>query len=99
MIIKLREIKLYHEIVKQKVNTCVFLNLQTALPWKWMAIESLKNREFSFNSDVWAYGVCLYEIFTLGQSPYPGIGWSLNFITQLENGLRMEQPVFCTKSM
>lgn len=64
-----------------------------------MAIESLKERVFSMDSDVWAYGVCLYELVTVGQSPYPGIGWNPDFITKLENGFRMERPAFCTLSL
>ncbi|ODN01725.1 Vascular endothelial growth factor receptor 1 [Orchesella cincta] len=72
---------------------------QTALPWKWMSIESLKERVFSIQSDTWSYGVTLIELFTLGQSPYPGISWSPDFITQLESGMRMENPTNCTTSL
>ena len=43
------------------------------LPVKWMAIESIRDRVFSTESDVWAFGIVLWEMFSLGKTPYPGI--------------------------
>ncbi|CAL8147213.1 unnamed protein product [Orchesella dallaii] len=62
------------------------------LPWRWLAIESLKRFVFSVKSDVWGYGVTVWEIFSFGDVPYPGQQWDSDFVKALEGGLRMKKP-------
>lgn len=65
---------------------------KSLLPLKWMAIESLTDQVWSSRSDVWSYGIVLWEIFSLGQTPYQGYSDEFQFLQALKSGYRMEKP-------
>lgn len=65
------------------------------LPAKWMSPESLEDGIYDEKTDVWAFGVTLWEIHSLGRNPYPGVGNHeiLKFLQ--EGNKRMEKPKLC----
>ncbi|XP_014004658.1 megakaryocyte-associated tyrosine-protein kinase isoform X2 [Salmo salar] len=77
------------------------------LPVKWTAPEALKKEKFSTRSDVWSYGVLLWETFSYGRQPYPkmvckaenqskGTNQSVKEVKErVEQGYRMEAPEEC----
>ena len=56
-------------------------------------------RMFSLQSDIWSYGVVLWELFSLARSPYPGLEPNEEFIRRLEAGHRMEKPSHATDEL
>lgn len=69
------------------------------LPVKWMAPESLFEGIYTIKSDVWSYGILLWEIFSLGVNPYPGIPVDANFYKLIQSGFKMEQPFYATEEI
>ncbi|KAK3869901.1 hypothetical protein Pcinc_024815 [Petrolisthes cinctipes] len=69
------------------------------VPVKWLALECLQDRIFSTQSDVWSFGVVMWEIFSLGQVPYPGVEYDESFVAKLDKGVRLEQPRYATYSL
>ncbi|XP_036773245.2 receptor-type tyrosine-protein kinase FLT3 isoform X2 [Manis pentadactyla] len=69
------------------------------LPVKWMAPESLFEGIYTIKSDVWSYGILLWEIFSLGVNPYPGIPVDANFYKLIQSGFKMDQPFYATEGI
>uniref|UniRef100_A0AAX7U050 Receptor protein-tyrosine kinase n=1 Tax=Astatotilapia calliptera TaxID=8154 RepID=A0AAX7U050_ASTCA len=65
------------------------------VPIKWMALESILQWTYTHQSDVWSYGVTVWEIMTFGSKPYDGIPAS-EIATVLGRGERLPQPPICT---
>ncbi|XP_062597629.1 uncharacterized protein LOC134259048 [Saccostrea cucullata] len=64
------------------------------IPLKWTAPECFTSMNAaSIKSDVWSFGVVLWEIFSFGETPYPGVR-SRDVVTQVRNGHRMKRPEF-----
>ncbi|XP_038149758.1 vascular endothelial growth factor receptor 1 isoform X1 [Cyprinodon tularosa] len=68
----------------------------TRLPLKWMSPESIFDKVFTTQSDVWSFGILLWEIFSLGASPYPGLQIDEEFCHRLKSGTRMRAPEYST---
>uniref|UniRef100_A0A672YY13 Macrophage stimulating 1 receptor a n=1 Tax=Sphaeramia orbicularis TaxID=375764 RepID=A0A672YY13_9TELE len=68
------------------------------LPVKWMAIESLQTQKFTTKSDVWSYGILMWELLTRGASPYPNVD-PYDITHFLLMGRRLPQPQFCPDTL
>lgn len=71
---------------------------RSEMPIKWMAPESLEHGEYYEKSDVWSFGVTLWEIMTRGVTPYPGVNhWEIAH--HLKSSGRLGQPDYCPQAI
>lgn len=64
------------------------------LPLRWMALESLTHQIYTSQSDVWSFGILMWEISSLGAIPYPGVE-TQELLAMLNRGERMGKPELC----
>ncbi|XP_066034081.1 tyrosine-protein kinase Mer isoform X3 [Chamaea fasciata] len=64
------------------------------MPVKWIALESLADRVYTTKSDVWAFGITMWEIATRGMTPYPGVQ-NHEIYEYLFHGQRLKKPEDC----
>ncbi|XP_034533076.1 tyrosine-protein kinase receptor TYRO3-like isoform X1 [Notolabrus celidotus] len=64
------------------------------VPIKWMSMESLSESVYSIKSDVWSFGVTMWEILSRGRTPYPGVN-NHELLDLLRSGFRMKPPEEC----
>ncbi|XP_066019356.1 tyrosine-protein kinase receptor Tie-1-like [Pocillopora verrucosa] len=68
-------------------------------PWRWSSLESLRDLSFTSASDVWSFGIVLWEIATYGGLPYPDITSPFALVSQLATGYRMPRPDQCSEEL
>ncbi|KAK0423884.1 hypothetical protein QR680_008385 [Steinernema hermaphroditum] len=69
--------------------------LSKRLPIRWLSLEALVDRVFSEKSDVWSFGVLLYEVFSKGVTPYAALS-NAEIVDFLSAGERLERPPFAS---
>ncbi|XP_073463532.1 protein-tyrosine kinase 6-like [Aquarana catesbeiana] len=73
-----------------------FILSGVAVPVHFMPPEVLQSKIYSNKTDVWSFGIVLYEIFTLGQKPYTGLKGLEEVRRKVTSGYRLPQPPLCT---
>ncbi|KAK0394149.1 hypothetical protein QR680_000592 [Steinernema hermaphroditum] len=78
---------------KKSVEASKILRRRSRIPVRWTAPEALSDGAFNERSDVWSYGVLLFEMFTMGKTPYGNVGIQL-LASHIQSGNHLQRPVF-----
>ncbi|XP_043566391.1 protein-tyrosine kinase 6-like isoform X1 [Chiloscyllium plagiosum] len=80
------------------VKEDVYVSQSTTIPYKWTAPEAVEFGHFSVKSDVWSFGVLLYETVTRGKTPYPGMN-NQEVVSMVSKDYRMPCPEECPRKL
>ncbi|KAL1450361.1 hypothetical protein WDU94_002734 [Cyamophila willieti] len=95
-LVKISDFGLSEDVYEQ--NVFQTREASERLPIKWLALESLLHNVYTTKSDVWSFGVVLWELVTMGANPYPHIPLC-HIPNVLKKGYRMERPASCSPEM
>ncbi|KAK6176441.1 hypothetical protein SNE40_014727 [Patella caerulea] len=94
--VKVADFGLTRDVYAQEYYSC--RDNKARLPIKWMAVESIQKGTFTSMSDVWSYGVLLWELMTRGVNPYSDVDmWDMQ--RYLLSGRRLARPEYCPIEM
>eukprot|EP00041_Stephanoeca_diplocostata_P026580 m.718937 g.718937 ORF g.718937 m.718937 type:complete len:771 (+) comp22997_c1_seq34:676-2988(+) len=68
------------------------------IPIRWTAPEAMAQKKYTTSSDVWSYGILLWEIMSGGERPYADMD-NLKVVTEVDRGYRMPEPDNCPKAL
>jgi serine/threonine protein kinase len=80
------------------VSDTYYQSQNRVLPFKWASVEVLKFGKYSTASDVWAFGVTLWELFSLGAQPYAG-STNAEASELVLSGKRLTKPDRCPEAV
>ncbi|XP_076840701.1 protein-tyrosine kinase 6b [Brachyhypopomus gauderio] len=79
------------------IKEAVYISEEKKIPYKWTAPEAIIRGRYSNKSDVWSFGILLYEIITYGGVPYPGFTTNEAIKQVMHRGYRMPAPPKCPR--
>lgn len=79
----------------QKKNQYMYAAMLSGFPVRWTAVEALEKNQYSVASDVWSFGVLVYEIMTWGAEPYAEITDNKSVFVHVIKGGRLSKPEGC----
>ncbi|KAM5126687.1 activated CDC42 kinase 1-like [Mantella aurantiaca] len=85
--------------ILEKNDDCYTVSAHRKIPFAWCAPKSLKFGNFSHSSDVWMFGVTMWEMFTYGQEPWLGLNGKQILAAIDREAERLERPDDCPSAL
>ncbi|XP_072039160.1 uncharacterized protein [Amphiura filiformis] len=95
LVVKISDFGMADDIYQQGYKR---LGPERKRPVKWVSLETNTRGQCTIQSDIWSFGIVLYEIYTFGDVPYPGLD-GRDVVRTLMEGFRMDKPENCSNEI